>query len=187
MKGWENAKRLKTQFGAALVHGLYTLLFAWDEELGKSGDTTVTYLMLTLIHEWERRKAEGLPWPKVLYLQGDNGSDNKNKALFMFCELLVRLGIFEKVKFSFLPVGHTHEDVDACFGAGSHMLHRLNALTFAELLKLWKRGWPSTKSFEYLSVSYCSLCHCRTVHSVAYGPLSFVGEGELHQVAGPVP
>lgn len=153
MKSWDSASRLKMQYGAVIMHGVGTRMFAWDEDVKKDGNTTVTYLMLTLVDEWKRRKSKGLPWPKTLYLQGDNGSDNKNKALFQMCELLVRLGVFKKIKFSFLPVGHTHEDVDACFGAGSHMLHRSNALTLEELLKVWQRGWPSTKSFDYLAVN----------------------------------
>ena len=32
------------------------------------------------------------------------------------CEYLVRKGVFDRVDVSRLPVGHTHEDVDAMFG-----------------------------------------------------------------------
>lgn len=41
--------------------------------------------------------------------------DNKNNIMFGFLAVLVLLGIFESVEVSFLPIGHTHEDVDAMF------------------------------------------------------------------------
>ena len=48
------------------------------------------------------------PLPEVLYLQLDNTtSQNKCVVLLFFCALLVALGIFAKIKVSFLPVGHT--------------------------------------------------------------------------------
>lgn len=152
-KRWEEAEKVLSQFAAAIQHGHGTRMFMFDDELGKDSDLFTTLVVRMLVDEWKRRQAEGLPWPEVFYLQGDNGKDNKNKTIFALCEMLVRLKIFRKVKFSFLPKGHTHEDVDACFGAGSHMLRRMNALNKRDVLRVWKRGWPSTKSFDYVHVS----------------------------------
>ena len=74
--------------------------------------------------------------------------DNKNKYVLTFFSLLVELGIFKKVKrgckivsickyisnyiqvkIGFLPVGHTHEDIDQLFSCVSRHLKRRNALT----------------------------------------------------------
>jgi len=70
-------------------------------------------------------------------------------------ELFVRIGLFKKVKYSFLPVGHTHEDIDAMFGALSHFLHRYSAYSFEEVKMWWCRAWPSMRQFDYISVRLC--------------------------------
>jgi CO dehydrogenase nickel-insertion accessory protein CooC1 len=54
---------------------------------------------------------------KNLLLQMDNYvKDNKNKYLLAFFSLLMAREVFEEVKLRFLVVGHTHEDIDGCFG-----------------------------------------------------------------------
>ena len=56
-------------------------------------------------------------WAEELHVQLDNTTkDNKNHTVFAFLAWLVQSGKFHKVKVSFLPVGHTHEDIDALFG-----------------------------------------------------------------------
>ena len=63
---------------------------------------TIHILVLTLI-----RVAEKGPLPRVLYLQMDNcWRENKNQCMFTFLALLVKLGIFKKVKVNFDLVGH---------------------------------------------------------------------------------
>ena len=93
-----------------------------------------------------------MQWPHTLYLQADNASDNKNFVMYALCQLLRDKGIFKKVKLSFLPVGHTHEDVDACFGALSRQLATHDAVTIADVEKIWRTAWPSLKWFKYLDV-----------------------------------
>ena len=60
--------------------------------------------------------ANNLPFPKTLLLQIDGGSENTSKAFMALCQLLVEQGIFDCVEVNRLPVGHTHEDIDALFG-----------------------------------------------------------------------
>ena len=53
--------------------------------------------------------------------------------MFAFCSLLVYLKIFDQVELSFLPVGHTHEDVDQMFstlqaGAKKHNFFNMQQL-----------------------------------------------------------
>ncbi|WAR06068.1 hypothetical protein MAR_021437, partial [Mya arenaria] len=40
---------------------------------------------------------------------------NKNRYMLGFLAMLVHLGVFRKIKLSFLMVGHTHEDIDQLF------------------------------------------------------------------------
>jgi hypothetical protein len=42
--------------------------------------------------------------------------DNKNRFLIAFLSLLMAKEVFEEVKLGFLVVGHTHEDINGCFG-----------------------------------------------------------------------
>lgn len=90
-----------------------------------------------------------------MYVQLDNTCrDNKNKYTLMFMYLLVEFEIFKKVaryiyprktkfndfmqiKMGFLPVGHTHEDIDQLFSCVSRKLKHSNALTITgEMLKV---------------------------------------------------
>jgi hypothetical protein len=54
--------------------------------------------------------------PKILFLQVDNcARENKNRFLLAFCSLLLMWNLFTEITISFLPVGHTHEDIDQTF------------------------------------------------------------------------
>ena len=50
--------------------------------------------------------------PRKLYLQVDVGAENKNRWMISYLSLLIEIGMFDIIKMSFLPVGHTHEDID---------------------------------------------------------------------------
>jgi hypothetical protein len=52
-------------------------------------------------------------FPEVIYFQVDGGPENANVCVLAFCELLVALRMAGKVILTRLPVGHTHEDIDA--------------------------------------------------------------------------
>jgi hypothetical protein len=45
----------------------------------------------------------------------DGGSENANKYLLAFCELLIIVGLTDHIYLTRLPVGHTHEDIDGKF------------------------------------------------------------------------
>ena len=53
--------------------------------------------------------------PDTLFYQIDGGSENTAKSVLAFCELLVARRLVRKLVLARLPVGHTHEDVDAKF------------------------------------------------------------------------
>jgi hypothetical protein len=64
---------------------------------------------------------------KILLLQMDNCvKNNNNQHLLMFLSLLKMKDVFEEVKLGFLVVGHTHEDIDGCFGYLSKKLREEN-------------------------------------------------------------
>jgi len=61
--------------------------------------------------------------------------DNKNWQLLAFLSLLLARDVFEEVKLGFLIVGHTHEDIDSCFGYLSKKLREENNYIFIDLMK----------------------------------------------------
>jgi CO dehydrogenase nickel-insertion accessory protein CooC1 len=52
--------------------------------------------------------------------------DNKNHYLLAFLSLLIAREVFKEVNLKFLVIGHTHEDIDGCFGYLSKKLKELN-------------------------------------------------------------
>ncbi len=49
--------------------------------------------------------------------------------------LLTMKEVFEEVKLGFLVVGHTHEDIDGCFGYLSKKLREQNNYILVDLMK----------------------------------------------------
>ena len=66
-------------------------------------------LFLQIERFYNRHKS----FPKIFYHQIDGGPENANQYLLAVCEMLVALGLVEKLVLIRLPVGHTHEDIDA--------------------------------------------------------------------------
>jgi hypothetical protein len=117
---WPNAptslellRKLPQHTYGVLAHGHQPSLFIVDGQKGKGGAN----LTVTVLDRWIANFLdEGKVLPPVLYLQLDNtGSDNKNYGVMAYLQNLVACGVFFKIKVSFLPVGHTHEDIDQYF------------------------------------------------------------------------
>jgi hypothetical protein len=51
--------------------------------------------------------------------------------------MLTAKEVFEEVKLGFLVVGHTHENIDGCFGYLSKKLRKQNNYTLADLRKVF--------------------------------------------------
>ena len=54
--------------------------------------------------------------PPTIYIQIDGGSENANVFFCAIAELFVCKKIAKQIVITRLPVGHTHEDIDAFFG-----------------------------------------------------------------------
>ncbi len=61
--------------------------------------------------------------------------DNKNRCLLTFLSLLTTREVFEEVRLGFLMVGHTHENIDGCFGYLSKKLKKQNNYILVDLMK----------------------------------------------------
>lgn len=127
-------ERVRVHLTGVIVHGHGAYGFFDMDEWPHNANITINVLLNVLsMHP---------SLPPTLYLQLDNcGRDNKNRFLFAFCCLLVELGVFRKVKVSFLMVGHTHEDVDQMFSRFSTWLNRNNAHHLDALLDGFQKSY----------------------------------------------
>ena len=115
-KSVESALKLRQKLMGALVHGIGMYLYLLSPPLKGGGNFSAHALVETLKKVGEHRESQGQTYlPPTLYLQLDNASDNKCRAMLALCDALVTQGVFKKIKVSFLIVGHTHEDVDQYF------------------------------------------------------------------------
>ncbi|KAK3735320.1 hypothetical protein QZH41_018723 [Actinostola sp. cb2023] len=74
--------------------------------------------------------------PGTINIQLDNTcKENKNQFVFSFLSYLVETEVFDKIEVSFLPVGHTHIDVDQMFSRLSVAISRRGAKTYQDLLR----------------------------------------------------
>ena len=90
--------------------------------------------VIEAIHRFLKSKRLEGPLPPKLFVQLDNCSrENKNRFVMGYCEMLVALSVFESVEVGFLPVGHTHEDIDQAFSQTSKHLRVNNAITLSDL------------------------------------------------------
>ena len=72
--------------------------------------------------------------PPVLYVQLDNTvRENKNSIVFGYLSMLVKKGVFRKVKFNFIPVGHTHNHIDKMFSTFPRQLCQYDEFTLPKL------------------------------------------------------
>ena len=63
----------------------------------------------------------------------NTAKDNRNNIVFGFLAALVDRGFVAEVQLSFLPVGHTHEDIDAFFSRIARQVKKKPCLTLGDL------------------------------------------------------
>jgi hypothetical protein len=75
----------------------------------------------------------------------DNCShENKNKYMLAYCHWLVFNKVFQSITISFLPVGHTHEDIDQMFSTFIiGMKYNPQVLTVEAFIQGFLQDWYS--------------------------------------------
>lgn len=110
--------KLKVRMISVKDHDLVSSLFLYlmTEEFEKGATHIVEVL-----HRFLCQKASKGTLPSVLLVQADNCTrENKNRFVMAYFEMLVAMGVFRQVNVSFLPVGHTHEDIAQVFYLCAH-------------------------------------------------------------------
>ncbi len=90
--------------------------------------------VIETVHRFLSERVNQSTLPRTFYIQVDNCTkENKNRFLFSYIECLIRWRLFDEVVVSFLPVGHTHEDIDQTFSRTSDRLRCNDAITLNDL------------------------------------------------------
>ena len=149
---------LKVKLIGVLEHGVqkHLSLYTMTAEFESGANHIIEALHRTLT-----RKAMGSKLQGTLFVQVDNCTrENKNRFLFCYLECLVAWGVFLEVQVSFLPIGHTHADIDQAFSCTSRRLHCYNAATMDDLigeLRLSYTPEPSVCRMNHVA-NFSGLC-----------------------------
>ena len=97
----------------------------------------------------------------TFYVQVDNCSrENKNRYAMSYLEFLVARNVFDVVEVSFLPVGHTHEDIDQAFSCTPCRLKVNNAITLHDLHHEFKQCYNESTTVGHMKrvVNWSGMC-----------------------------
>ena len=155
----DRGQKMKVKCVGVLEHGIERKisLFPMTEEFSTGSNHIIEALHRVLDKKYHE---EGF-LPPTIYIQLDNCSrENKNHYLLSYLESLVGLGVFNDVQASFLPVGHTHEDIDQVFSSLARHLRTTDAHTMTELIKEMKNTWKRESIVAEMKnmINYSDLC-----------------------------
>jgi hypothetical protein len=107
--------KIATHLMGAIVYGRVCHGFTFLPNIKHGTNITIEALHRVLQHEFQRNGQRPFE-QRCLYLQLDNTTKQcKSRFLLGYLALLVAWDVFAEVVLSFLPVGHTHEDIDQMF------------------------------------------------------------------------
>ena len=136
----QKALRAPVHLMGVLVHGEAVHAFTYYENFKQGTNVTIDAIHSALCVKLQK---DGV-LPSVLYLQLDNTSKQcKNRFMLGWLGYLVLLGRFTTIVLSFLPVGHTHEDIDQVFSRLSVYLACHDAHNMDELHDAIKKSYQT--------------------------------------------
>ena len=151
------ATKQKLYLYGAISHGRKAYAFTVPAHVRQGHNVTIEVIWRVIN---DSRDSKG-NLPPVLLLQLDNTTkQNKGKYLYAFLHLLVLHGVFRKIVVTYLPVGHTHEDIDQMFSRYAVHLRRRDAFTREQM------GLELRKAYKYKGVSP-DVVHLNTVANIS--------------------
>jgi hypothetical protein len=138
-------QRLKMHVYGVLVHGHGCYAFTMPDHEAQGHNSTIQALWDVICDQYVER---GNKLPDVLYLQLDNTTrQNKGQFLMGFLALLVENGVFERIYVCFLPVGHTHEDIDQMFSRFAIALRGRNMRSRQEMAQVMRGAYQDRDGY----------------------------------------
>ena len=155
----DKGHKMKTKIVGVLEHGVKKLLtlYTLTEEFESGANHIIEALHRTLGRTKERLGT----LPPVLFVQADNCTrENKNRFFTSYLELLVRKGVFREVHLSFLPIGHTHSDIDQAFSSVATRFRLERAITSQDMLELLRNCYNPRAHAEAMDkiANFSGLC-----------------------------
>jgi len=128
-----------------LSHGRQPFSFLCNDSMKQGTNVSVEALHRVLLHT---KKQEG-KLPPNLFLQLDNTCKQcKSQYMLGYLGSLLDSNVFARIIVSFLPVGHTHEDIDQMFSAFSKFLKFTNAFCREDLAEVVRKAFQS-KAYKH--------------------------------------
>lgn len=122
---------LKVHLIGLLKHGATNQLHLYT--MTENHETGSNHIV-EVVHRFLNKQGQEGPLPRKLFVQVDNCvRENKNKYFLGYLEWLVRRQVFESIEVGFLPVGHTHSDVDQAFSTTAERLRHYDAITIYDM------------------------------------------------------
>ena len=119
------------------VAGVSKHLYLCFKNKAHDSNLTIECLQRTFLKFSRERNG----FPRNLFVQMDNcWRENKNQFVMAYFSLLIWRKLFDEIEISFLPVGHTHVDIDQMFGTIKTTLKQNHAKTIVDLQNLIKRS-----------------------------------------------
>jgi len=139
-KKWEKMKQhqrphLATHLMGVLTSGERPNAELSHKNISNDGNLVVDTLHRAINRLQETRIRDGRPLPSVAYIQLDNVSSNKCSLVMAYGCWLVQQGIFDKVRFCYCLVGHTHENIDQFFSRLAEKLRSVSRILTLDELK----------------------------------------------------
>lgn len=122
--------KIKMHVLGCIVHGRDTYAFTCPPHIAQGHNITIQVLHDVLVNI---KRTEG-SIPPIINIQLDNTTkQNKGRYLMAYLGYLLQQGVTKEAYCNFLPVGHTHEDIDQFFSRVSVYNRHHNALDPASL------------------------------------------------------
>ena len=127
--------KIKLHIHGLLSHGRDVMAYFCLPFLKQGANSTIE-----IIHRYiSKLRNDQDKLPPVLFIQLDNTCrQNKNKYVFGYLGLLVHYGVFTTILVSFLPVGHTHEDIDqyfSCIAGGLYLCSAASRIALKRIVE----------------------------------------------------
>jgi hypothetical protein len=130
----------------AKVHGQSKSFYLTLPHIDNGFNVNAEVIISEIAARVEKCESDGSCFPRILYIQIDGGAENTAKAMFGLCETLVDNDLFDMIELNRLPVGHTHEDIDALFGTIWTHLRDKTILSIDEFEELLKESFKTKTS-----------------------------------------
>jgi len=117
--------------------------------------------VIECLHRHLNRRNSQTGLPATLCVQMDNCTrENKNRYTLGYLEFLVSWGVFIEVYASFLPLGHTHSDIDQLFSRTATRLHTYQAITLQDLHGEVHKSYTPAPTVNHLRMvaNFSDLC-----------------------------